>query len=254
MGAIEKFDTLDELLKKYPKKDLGKSEDLTKLNINNNLIPLCIVDKKIGYHAQWACQCKICKKFKVVKSSKVKDEGFPGCCGNVKNLINKRFGNLIVLQKTNKTRGRSVIWKCKCDCGKECYVCSKELLNGDTQSCGCLKYKTSHGEMKINKILQENKISFHSQYQIKINNTYRYIDFTILDKNSKILYGIEYDGKQHFNEKDGWEPLEKTQQRDKEKNLWFKNNNIPLIRIPYTHYNDLCIEDLMLETSKFLVE
>ena len=31
-----------------------------------------------------------------------------------------------------------------------------------------------------------------------------------------------------------------------------KENNIPLIRIPYTHLNKLCLEDLLLETSNFL--
>lgn len=29
---------------------------------------------------------------------------------------------------------------------------------------------------------------------------------------------------------------------------------VPLIRIPYWHYKNLCIEDLRLETSKFVVE
>ena len=32
-----------------------------------------------------------------------------------------------------------------------------------------------------------------------------------------------------------------------------KENNIPLIRIPYTHLNKLCLEDLLLETSNFIV-
>lgn len=54
----------------------------------------------------------------------------------------------------------------------------------------------------------------------------------------------------------GWdtqEYFEKTQQRDNYKNQWCKDNNIPLIRIPYIHYDDLCIEDLMLETTKFRI-
>jgi hypothetical protein len=36
------------------------------------------------------------------------------------------------------------------------------------------------------------------------------------------------------------------------KNQWCLDNNILLIRIPYTHYNDLCLEDLLPETSKFI--
>jgi len=37
------------------------------------------------------------------------------------------------------------------------------------------------------------------------------------------------------------------------KNQWCKNNNIPLIRIPYTHLEDLRLEDLLLETSQFII-
>ena len=45
----------------------------------------------------------------------------------------------------------------------------------------------------------------------------------------------------------------KTQERDALKNQWCKDNNIPLIRIPYTHLQNLCLEDLQLETSKFII-
>jgi len=41
--------------------------------------------------------------------------------------------------------------------------------------------------------------------------------------------------------------------RRNKKNQWCKENNIPLIRIPYTHLKDLCIEDLLLETSNYVV-
>ena len=46
----------------------------------------------------------------------------------------------------------------------------------------------------------------------------------------------------------------KTQERDALKNQWCKDNNIPLIRIPYTHLNNLKIEDLLLETSEYIVK
>ena len=47
--------------------------------------------------------------------------------------------------------------------------------------------------------------------------------------------------------------LKTTREHDNFKNKWCKENNIPLIRIPYTHYNELSIKDIMLETSKFIV-
>lgn len=47
--------------------------------------------------------------------------------------------------------------------------------------------------------------------------------------------------------------LLKDKELDEYKNQWCKENNIPLIRIPYIHLNDLCIEDLLLETTNFLI-
>ena len=54
----------------------------------------------------------------------------------------------------------------------------------------------------------------------------------------------------------GWntrEAFEKTKERDEIKNLWCKNNNIPLIRIPYTHFDDLCLNDLQINTSTYKI-
>lgn len=48
--------------------------------------------------------------------------------------------------------------------------------------------------------------------------------------------------------------LTKVKNHDKIKNEWCKNNNIPLIRIPYTIYDNLSLDDLLLETSKYIVK
>ena len=56
---IEKFDTLQQLLEKYPKIEIGNAEDLTNFIPVNNLIPICRVKKT--KRPTWACQCKICK-------------------------------------------------------------------------------------------------------------------------------------------------------------------------------------------------
>lgn len=70
-------------------------------------------------------------------------------------------------------------------------------------------------------------------------------------------YLIEYDGYQHFHYlENSWitkDVLLGNQMRDSVKNKWCKDNNIPLIRIPYSHLESLCIDDLLLETSKFVI-
>ena len=50
------------------------------------------------------------------------------------------------------------------------------------------------------------------------------------------------------------ENLTKVKNHDIIKNECFKNNNIPLIRIPYTIYDNLSLDDLLLETSKEVVK
>ena len=79
-------------------------------------------------------------------------------------------------------------------------------------------------------------------------------DFAILNSDGELKYLIEYDGQQHFKSIEYWGgqlALIKRHQYDLAKNNWCHTHNIPLIRIPYTHTNIL-IDDLILETSKFL--
>lgn len=251
---VEKFETLEQLLEKYPKKELGTAEDLSKFIPVNNLIPICRVTK--GNRPIWACQCKICKQYKTSTAPQIKNSNSPGCCGNVKNIIGQRFGKLVVLQQSKKRRDRNVFWICKCNCGNICEVCGAELLSGDTQSCGCLmRENSSHGELKIIQLLKDANISFITQKRITTGQSYKFIDFCVNYNNQE--YFIEYDGKQHFLKNchfgDENETLETIQRRDKEKNQYCIDNNIPLIRIPYTRYKQLCLEDLLLTTTKFRI-
>lgn len=54
------------------------------------------------------------------------------------DLTGQRFGMLTVLGIAGKDKHNSTIWRCICDCGKECLVNRKGLRSGDTRSCGCL--------------------------------------------------------------------------------------------------------------------
>ena len=48
--------------------------------------------------------------------------------------------------------------------------------------------------------------------------------------------------------------FEKIQQRDKYKNEWCHEHNIPIIRIPYTEIDNITLDYLKLDTTKFLIE
>lgn len=134
---------------------------------------------------------------------------------------------------------------------------STALRSGHTISCGCLTL--SHGESRIREILDTAKIPYQTEVTFSDcifpdSQGLARFDFYVNNQ-----YLIEYDGIQHFecdNFNKSWntkEHLVKTQQHDLYKNQWCKNNNIPLIRIPYTHEQNLCLEDLKLETTTFLI-
>jgi len=55
------------------------------------------------------------------------------------DLIDKRFGRLIVLNHAGVNKHGSNIWNCKCDCGNIKTVTTAHLNNGHVKSCGCLK-------------------------------------------------------------------------------------------------------------------
>jgi len=52
--------------------------------------------------------------------------------------LGKRYGRLVVVEKTAERRWGQVVWLCKCDCGRETTVAGAGLRNG-TSSCGCLQ-------------------------------------------------------------------------------------------------------------------
>ena len=157
-----------------------------------------------------------------------------------------------VIRPVGKAKDGNTIWECKCSCGKIHNVNGSDLRRGQVRSCGCLY---SAGEKRIGELLREANIKYKEQKTfpdclLETGNKAKF-DFYIEDK-----YLIEYDGQQHFKcENWGWntkEQFENTQLRDKIKNQWCIDNNIPLIRIPYTRLNNLCLEDLLLETSQFI--
>ena len=228
---------------------------------------LQIIERDYNYKgaAYQKCQCE-CGTIKSIRGGDLRSGRILSCgCYNKEinkkihfiNLLNKKFGHLTVIEDTNKmTKNRHKIQKCKCDCGSIIEVPGSHLQSGNTQSCGCIRSK---GEEKIGQLLQKMNLNyikektFPSCKNPQTNQALRF-DFYIPTKN----YLIEFDGIQHFQSKEDNPWLNETAylsniQRDNFKNNQCLENNIPLIRIPYMHLKDLCIEDLQLETSKYVI-
>jgi hypothetical protein len=54
------------------------------------------------------------------------------------DLKGKRFGKLIVLDKSKKNKRNRWLWECLCDCGSLRIASGDDLRRGHTRSCGCL--------------------------------------------------------------------------------------------------------------------
>ena len=129
----------------------------------------------------------------------------------------------------------------KCSCGKEFITVIQRVKSNTTASCGCAS--KSLGEDKIAAILKLKSIEFYQEYredECKDRVSLPF-DFAI-KKDSNVLSFIEYDGLHHF------EPIaffggEKhflyTKKHDQIKNRYCESNHIPLLRIPYTEFNNI---------------
>lgn len=79
--------------------------------------------------------------------------------GKLIDLTGHRFGRLIVIKQTSKTKRGQSRWLCQCNCDleKKIIVLGYNLKNGHTQSCGCLQKEkltersTKHGYSGNNK-------------------------------------------------------------------------------------------------------
>ena len=197
---------------------------------------------------QWLCRCT-CGNTIIVTGKRLKN-GNTKSCGCLqpekarqngekckKDLTGQRFGLLTVLERMERKSGNNAIWRCQCDCGN-----IVEVINGNlgrtTHSCGCLK--KSVGEMQIEQILIDNNYNYlfdkpyFKDLILPSGGIGRY-DFIILNQNNNPYWLIEFDGEQHYKKTEWFNSLslEQRQENDNIKNLYAKNHNLPLVRIPY---------------------
>lgn len=221
--------------------------------------------KEKDWHYKGIFKCSFCGKEFETRIANVARNNTCSCgCWNkitghnsgiqaIVDLSNKRFGKLIALYPTKKRTSRGdVIWYCQCDCGGHKEVSNSDLQAGKVKSCGC---NYSKGEHKIQKILEELPIEYESQktFEKCINpNTNAKLRFDFYLPKYNIC--IEYDGIQHFEYTNkGWNTknnFTKICFSDKIKNKYCQDNNIRLIRIPYTEYKNIDKQFLLSKIEK----
>ena len=103
------------------------------------------LDDKNGW-TQFRCKCD-CGNEKITSGNNL-IYGSKKSCGCLhkesiknklsENLINQRFGKLVVISK-GESKYNKTHWLCKCDCGNETVASTSGLKSGHTQSCGCFQ-------------------------------------------------------------------------------------------------------------------
>lgn len=215
----------------------------------NSLTIIDFVPREGTRNAFWLCQCDCGGPPTIVEIGHLRS-GHTKTCGKCK-WINKKFGHLTVLEETDKkTKDGHKIVKCQCDCGKICYKGVDSLKkNFLTANCGCMSCST--GETLIENILLENGVSFKKQYvfdDLKGDKAPLRFDFAIFDSQDELLFLIEFDGRQHFEESKimgGHEGFVKRKKYDSLKDDYCKNHNLKLIRIPYYELSRVTYDYIM---------
>ncbi len=126
-----------------------KTNKLPKIAVGYRIGRIEVVEptdgRKNGYTI-WRCKCDCSKE--ILLDTRALQRGTITSCGcdtNVtpgqKDLTGIRFGRLVCIEPTDqRSKSGGTIWKCKCDCGSECFAVSTQLTQGYKKSCGCLSH------------------------------------------------------------------------------------------------------------------
>lgn len=243
---------------------LGKSEDLSKKTFPHFTAIKRIKPYTKSRNAHWLCLCE-CGEYFISTSAHI-NNGSCQSCGHLQrekastilkkyqkehkgkaktDYIGYQSGKLTVISFSHIDKNHHSVWNCKCECGNIKQVASPELAKKEVKSCGCLNQ--SYGSFKIEQILLKNNIPFIKE---KTFETCRFPDTGVMARFDFFVNNIliEFDGRQHYEFVGGYftlEDFEKLKLRDEYKNNWCKENNIPLIRIPYYDEDKISDEYIM---------
>lgn len=148
--------------------------------------------------------------------------------------------------------------KIRCSCGDIFYTPFTIFRNYGKRKCDKCTNVMSKGERRIYEYLDDKGVKFLMEYVIDglngVSGKPLRFDFALYDSNNKFKFCCEFDGEFHYVE--GYErtrdygALERQQIHDQLKNDYCKQNNIPLLRIPYWEFDN--IESILeKELSKY---
>ena len=218
-------------------RDLPEWYVLKKANVINPHIKLLEPYKNLTTRMNCYCEIHNCKTRKSMQDI-LKGKGCYRC--GIEKQSQLSFLSLEEFQKRVRDKDNTVEVleyhgmeqkaKYRCEkCGHIWESSARTMVASGKQCPNCKKYYV--GERQIATILDEWDIKYEQQYRFDkcVDKRALPFDFYLTDYN----VCIEFDGIHHFEQRKGWTSLEEVLHHDKIKDKFCKNNNIPLIRIPY---------------------
>ena len=230
---------------------LTNNEYLERLKeINQNILP---IEEYINAHTPILHKCLIDNYvWSVQPSSILQGYGCPKCAGNAKKTHDDYVKELAdknpMLEVLEQYAGANtpILHRCKIDNYEWKIPPSRALICETYPRC-----KESKGERSISQWLESHNIEYKYEYSFDNCRDKKPLPFDFYIPLLNIC--IEYDGLQHFEpvdfagkgEKWALSHFEMVQYHDKIKTDYCKNNNIPLLHIPY-------FKNIKEELEKFL--
>lgn len=99
-------------------------------------------DEKTNSGTRWVCRCACGRESSVNTSSLLrgKSQSCLSCASKGSDLSGVRVGFLTAIKPTDRRYRESVLWECRCDCGKTCFIRSEFIRSGRAISCGCRRF------------------------------------------------------------------------------------------------------------------
>ena len=130
----------------------------------------------------------------------------------------------------------------RCSCGNEFVRSVYKWMDGRDRCATCSQTQSSY-EKRFEEYLIQNSIKYKSEYRFNACKDIKPLPFDFYLPQYDCL--IEIDGIQHFepiafsgDKKDAERRFELQKKHDKLKQTYCNDNNIPLLRIPYTWFDD----------------
>ena len=176
------------------------------------------------------------------------------------DLTNKRFGKLIAIERAPKRQDKYTRWICQCDCGIKTEVRTDYLTSNHTTSCGCEKQLHFSQDDLMNQrfgklIVIQNIDGGKKLCKCDCGNTCTVMTYNLKNGNTLSCGCLKSKGEEKINQilnkyrisfKTQYEEsLKHIQKYDKYKTEYCKLKHIPLIRIPYTEYDNISIDYIL---------